>query len=75
MSVPAAIVAMSGTARTAVGLIALATLLAVLVARETARAGLTDARALRAERLRFITWPLTVVFVAVVAPRIVELLR
>jgi hypothetical protein len=60
--------------RTAVGVIAIATLLAVLVIREMARAELTGPRARRVEGLQFATVPLTGVFLAVVIPRIAELL-
>jgi hypothetical protein len=72
---PLAIVQGTDAARTTVGVIALATLLAVLVLREMARAGISDLRARRVEGLRFITWPLTIVFVAVIGPRILELLK
>lgn len=75
MTSPLAIVRDTDAARTAVGVIALATLVAVLVLREMARAGISDVRARRVEGLRFITWPLTIVFVAVIGPRILELLK
>jgi hypothetical protein len=61
-------------ARTAVGVVAIAVLLFVLVMREMARAEATDERAARIGRLRFCTVPLTLVFIGVVAPRIAELL-
>jgi hypothetical protein len=61
-------------ARTTVGVLAIATLLSVLVVGEMARAELTGARARRLQHLRFVTVPLTVVFMAVVTPRILELL-
>jgi hypothetical protein len=60
--------------RTAVGAVAIAVLLLVLVAREMARAELSEERARRISQLRFVTMPLTLVFIGVVAPRIVELL-
>jgi hypothetical protein len=72
---PANLVGDGDAARTAVGVIALTALLAVLLLREIARAGLDDARARRLDDLRFATWPLTVVFIAVVVPRILDLLR
>ena len=72
---PLAIMRDTDAARTAVGIIALATLLAVLVLREMARAAIGDMRARRVEGLCFITWPLTIVFVAVIVPRILELLK
>jgi hypothetical protein len=72
----AAVLAATGAGdatRTALGVTALGALLAVLVLRELARAGLTGARARRLDDLRFITWPLGVVFVAVIGPRIWDL--
>jgi hypothetical protein len=61
-------------ARTAVGVVAIAVLLLVLVMREMARTALTEERAAALSRLRFVTVSLTLVFIGVVAPRIVELL-
>jgi uncharacterized membrane protein YqjE len=61
-------------ARTAVGVVAIAALLLVLVMREMARVELTEERARRLAHLRFATVPLTLVFIGVVAPRILELL-
>jgi hypothetical protein len=75
MTWPLAIVQDTDAARTAVGVIAVLTLLAVLVVREMARAGVRDLRTRRVEDLRFITWPLTIVFVAVIGPRILDLLK
>ncbi|HEY7074338.1 MAG TPA: hypothetical protein VH418_03170 [Solirubrobacteraceae bacterium] len=69
---------LSGTTaatRTAVGAVAIAVLLLLLVTREMARAEIGDARAGRLARLRFVTVPLTLVFAGVVAPRILELLH
>jgi hypothetical protein len=60
--------------RTAVGVVAIVVLLLVLVMREMARAELTEERAAALSRLRFVTVPLTLVFLGVVAPRIWELL-
>ena len=57
-----------------VGVIAIAVLLAVLLLREVGRVQLSGERLRRAESLWFATAPLTVLFVAVVVPRIVELL-
>jgi hypothetical protein len=54
--------------------IAIGALLAVLLMREMARAELAGERARRVEHVRFVTVPLSLVFVAVVVPRIVELL-
>ena len=56
------------------GVVAIAVLLVVLVLRETGRAELSGARAHRVEHLNFVTLPLVFVFVAVVVPRIFELL-
>ena len=66
--------ALSEPARTTLGVVALAVLLAVLVMREMARAELGEERAGRIAHLRFVTVPLILIFVAVVTPRIVELL-
>lgn len=69
---------LSGTgaaARTAVDAVAIAVLLLVLVTREMARAELSDVRARRVAKLRFVTVPLSLVFVGVVVPRILELLH
>jgi len=65
---------MAGSVRTTLGIVALGVLLAVLVMREMARAELRDERARRVAHLRLATVPLTAVFLAVVTPRIVELL-
>jgi len=62
-------------ARTTVGVVAIAVLLAVLVVREMARAEHSGAIAQRVQHVRFVTVPLTAVFIAVVVPRILELLR
>jgi hypothetical protein len=67
--------ATDSAARTAVGAVAIAVLLLVLVTREMARAELSESRARRLAKLRFVTLPLTLVFAGVVAPRIVELLH
>jgi hypothetical protein len=61
-------------ARMVVGVVAIGALLAVLLMREMARAELAGERARRVEHVRFVTVPLSLVFVAVVVPRIVELL-
>jgi hypothetical protein len=61
-------------ARMVVGVVATGVLLAVLLMREMARAELAGERARRVEQLRFATIPLSLVFMAVVVPRIVELL-
>jgi hypothetical protein len=61
-------------ARTVVGAVAIGVLLAVLMMREMARVELAGERARRVEHLRFATVPLSFVFIAVVVPRIVELL-
>jgi hypothetical protein len=60
--------------RMVVGVIAIAVLLAVLLLREMARAQLSGERAQRIEGLRFVTAPLTLIFVAVIVPRIAALL-
>lgn len=65
----------SAATRTAVGAVAIAGLLLVLVMREMVRAELSGDRARRVTRLGFVTLPLTLVFVGVVVPRIMELLR
>jgi hypothetical protein len=65
----------STAARTAVGALVIAVLLLILVAREMARAELSEERAARLSHLRFVTVPLTLVFIGVVAPRIMDLLR
>jgi hypothetical protein len=62
-------------ARTTVGIVAVAVLLVVLVVREMARAEPDGARVRRVQDLRFVTVPLTMLFIAVVAPRIMELLK
>jgi hypothetical protein len=56
------------------GIVAIAALLLVLLLREAGRAEVSGVRARRAEHLRFVTLPLTLVFAAVVVPRILELL-
>jgi hypothetical protein len=61
-------------ARMTAGIVAIAALLVVLVLREVGRAELSGVRARRVEHLRFVTVPLTLVFAAVVIPRILELL-
>jgi hypothetical protein len=61
--------------RTAVGAVAIAVLLLVLVTREMVRGELSEARARRVAQLRFVTLPLTLVFAGVVVPRILELLH
>jgi hypothetical protein len=61
-------------ARMVVGVVATGVLLAVLLMREMVRAELAGERARRVEQLRFATIPLSLVFMAVVVPRIVELL-
>jgi hypothetical protein len=66
--------AIADPARMVVGVIALGTLLAVLLMREVGRAQLSGERLGRAEALGFVTVPLTLVFAAVVVPRIVDLL-
>jgi hypothetical protein len=63
-----------GDARSLVGGVAVGALLAVLMLREMARAELSGERARRVEHLRFATVPLSLVFLGVVIPRIVELL-
>lgn len=65
----------SGATRTAVGALIIAALLLVLVAREMARAEVSEERSGRIPQLRFVTVPLTLVFVGVVVPRIMDLLR
>lgn len=65
----------SGATRTAVGALVIAVLLLILVAREMARADMSAERSRRISHLRFVTLPLTLVFVGVVAPRILDLLR
>jgi hypothetical protein len=57
-----------------VGVIAIAVLLAVLLLREVARVQTSGDRLRRAESLWFATAPLTLLFAAVVVPRIVALL-
>jgi hypothetical protein len=64
----------SDSVRTALGVAPLVVLLVVLVLRETGRGALGDERALGLERTRFATLALSAMFVAVVVPRIVELL-
>ena len=61
--------------RTAVGAVAIGVLLLVLVTREMARSELRGERARRISHLRFVTVPLSLVFVGVVVPRIVDLLQ
>lgn len=61
-------------ARMTAGIVAIAVLLVVLALREAGRAELSGVRARRVEHLRFVTLPLTVVFAAVVIPRILALL-
>jgi hypothetical protein len=65
----------SGATRTAVGGLVIAVLLMILVAQEMARAEAGEERTRRISHLRFVTVPLTLVFVGVVAPRIMDLLR
>jgi hypothetical protein len=65
----------SGATRTAVGALVIAVLLLVLVAREMASAGMSGERSRRISHLHFVTVPLTLVFVDVVIPRILDLLR
>jgi|tagenome__1003787_1003787.scaffolds.fasta_scaffold20984575_5 hypothetical protein len=65
----------SAATRTAVGALVIAVLLLMLVAQEMARAELSEERTRRISHLRFVTVPLTLVFVGVVVPRIVDLLR
>jgi hypothetical protein len=60
--------------RTALGIAPLVVLLVVLVLREMGRGALGEERAVRLERVRFATLALSAMFVAVVVPRIVELL-
>jgi len=60
--------------RMVVGVIAIAVLLAVLLLREVGRVQMSGERLRRAESLSFATVPLTLVFGAVVVPRIVALL-
>ena len=57
-----------------VGVIAIAVLLAVLLLREMARVQFSGERIQRVESLRFVIAPLTLIFVAVVVPRIGALL-
>jgi hypothetical protein len=57
-----------------VGVIAIGLLLAVLLLREVGRVQMSGDRLRRAESLWFVTAPLTMLFVAVVVPRIVGLL-
>jgi hypothetical protein len=57
-----------------VGVIAIAVLLAVLLLREVSRVESSGERLRRAESLRLATAPLTLLFAAVVVPRIVALL-
>ena len=61
-------------AKLVAGIIAIAVLLAVLLLREVGRVQLSGERLERAEGLAFATIPLTLLFVAVVVPRIVALL-
>ena len=61
-------------ARMTAGIVAIAVLLAVLVLREAVRAEISGVRARRVEHLRFATLPLTLVFAAVVIPRLLDLL-
>jgi hypothetical protein len=61
-------------ARMVVGVIAIAVLLGVLMLREMARVEAGGERARRVDRLRFATVPLSLVFIGVVAPRILGLL-
>ena len=65
----------SGATRTAVGALVIAVLLLILVAREMAGAEVGEERSRRISHLRFVTVPLTLVFVGVVVPRIMDLLR
>jgi hypothetical protein len=73
---------LSGTtsvARTAVGVVAMAVLLALLVGRDMARVGAraepASERARRISDLRLAIVPLTLVFAGVLAPRLMELVR
>jgi hypothetical protein len=65
----------SGGTRTTVGALVIAVLLLILVAREMVRAQASEERARRISHLRFVIVPLTLVFVGVVVPRIMDLLR
>jgi hypothetical protein len=60
--------------RIVVGVIAISVLLAALLLREMARAQVSGERIRRIEALRFVTVPLTLIFVAVIVPRIAALL-
>jgi hypothetical protein len=62
-------------ARTATGAIAIAVLLLVLVMREMARTSPGDEHGRRLADLRPVVVPLSLVFVAVVGPRLVDLVR
>jgi hypothetical protein len=62
-------------ARTATGAIAIAVLLLVLVMREMARTSLGDERVRGLAGLRPVVVPLSLVFVVVVGPRLVDLVR
>jgi hypothetical protein len=61
-------------ARMVVGVIAIGVLLALLLLREMARVQVSGERLRRIEGLRFATAPLTLIFIGVVVPRIVDLL-
>jgi hypothetical protein len=60
--------------RIVVGVIAISVLLAALLLREMARAQVSGERIRRIEALRFVTVPLTLIFVGVIVPRIAALL-
>lgn len=65
----------ASSARTAAGAIAIAVLLLVLVMREMASASLSGERARRLADLRPVLVALSLVFVAVVGPRIADVMR
>jgi hypothetical protein len=65
----------SEAARTAVGGIAIAVLLAVLVVREMARGALSGERARRIAHVRLVIVPLSLVFLGVAGPRLADLMR
>ena len=65
----------TGPTRTAVGALAIATPLVVLLTRELVRVELTPQRERRMSHLRVGLVPLTLVLIGVVVPRILDLLR
>lgn len=69
----------TSVAHTAVGVVVMAVLLVALVGRDMARVGsrgaVTEERARRISSLAVAIVPLTLVFIGVAAPRILELLK